>query len=192
MELAVGQKLRLVLSYSTEVYVPLKISQSPFNLGLSVQLPPLTFEQTQALAAKYDLSVAQVDTHDSHADDPAFQMSMQQLARLHRLVAGHPYLIQLAFYWLSERDITLETLLQNAPTQGGIYSAHLRRHWQIMQKQPELKTVLACVLKDAKGGAQVDAMLAYQLERMGLVTLDGNRAVISSDLYYLYFKNLLL
>ena len=82
--------------------------------------------------------------------------------------------------------------MQDAPTQSGIYGAHLRRHWQIMQKQPELKSVLARVLKDKTEGAQIDAMLAYQLERMGLIELEGNKAVISSELYYLYFKNLLL
>ena len=183
MELAVWQKLRLVLSYNTEVYVPLKISQSPFNLGLSVQLPPLDFQQTQVLAAKYDLSFEQQDET---------RLEMQQLAKLHDLVAGHPYLIQLALYWLSERNIKLETILQDAPTQGGIYSAHLRRHWQIMQRRPELKREFAQVLKNKAEGAQIDAMLAYQLERMGLVILDGNTAVVSSNLYYLYFKELLL
>lgn len=184
MELAIWQKLRLVLSYNTEVYVPLKISQSPFNLGLSVQLPPLTLAQTKSLAAKYDLPAANQTDHSSD--------EMDVLGQLHSLVAGHPYLIQLALYWRSERDITLKTILDNAPTQAGIYSAHLRRHWQIMQKQPELKGVLARVLKDKDAGAQVDAMLAYQLERMGLIKLDGNAAIVSSELYYRYFKELLL
>ena len=207
MELAVWQKLRLVLSYNTEVYVPLKISQSPFNLGLSVRLPPLDLEQTKALAAKYDLLADSTEASAENGDEDDRQTSQSQtnqsqtshsqvniehLSQLQNLVAGHPYLIQLALYWLSERDITLEQILQDAPTQSGIYGAHLRRHWQIMQKQPELKSVLARVLKDKTEGAQIDAMLAYQLERMGLIELEGNKAVISSELYYLYFKNLLL
>ena len=182
MELAVWQKLRLVLAYNTEVYVPLKISQSPFNIGLSVQLPALDLAQTKALAAKYDLPFIQQE------DSP----ELQRLEQLHTLVSGHPYLIQLALYWLSERDITLESILQDAETQSGIYSAHLRRHWQILNKQPELKSVLARVLKDRDNGAQVDAMMAYQLERMGLVRLEGNTAIINSELYYRYFKSLLL
>lgn len=179
MELAVWQKLRLVLSYNTEVYVPLKISQSPFNIGLSVQLPILSLDQTQKLAEQYGLSV------DKISDEA-------QLRQLHDLVSGHPYLIQLALYWLSEREVTLTSLLKEAHTQSGIYSAHLRRHWQIMQRQPELKGALAKVLKAPEVGAQIDAMLAYQLERMGLVHMVGNVAIISSELYYLYFKELLL
>jgi len=198
MELAVWQKLRLVLSYNSEVYVPLKISQSPFNIGLSIQLPSLTLAQTQALAAKYDLSFSKGETSRSDIQNPDIQNpdiqnpDIQNLERLHSLVSGHPYLIQLALYWRSERDIQLSHILENASTQSGIYSAHLRRHWQIMQKHPELKGALSRVLKDRDSGAQIDAMLACQLERMGLVTLSGNAAVIASDLYYLYFKALLL
>ncbi|MGC1306107.1 MAG: AAA-like domain-containing protein [Phormidesmis sp.] len=179
MELAVWQKLRLVLSYNSEVYVPLKISQSPFNIGLSIHLPPLTIEQVQTLAERYKLN--------STSDDEAIQF-----LRLHSLVAGHPYLIQLALYWMSERGLPLATLLDDAHKQAGIYSHHLRRHWQIMQRQLELKGALATVLKNRKEGAQIDTMLAYQLERMGLVKMVGNTAVISSQLYYLYFKELLI
>ncbi len=178
MELAVWQKLRLVLSYNTEVYVPLKISQSPFNIGLSIQLPVLSLEQTMTLAAQYKLSLAESE--------------VQQLSQLHALVAGHPYLVQLALYWLSERDITIGSVLKDAPTQSGIYSAHLRRHWQIMQRQSALQAAFSNVLKAVDQGAQIDALLAYQLERMGLVRMDGNIAIVSSELYYLYFKTLLL
>lgn len=179
MELEVWQKLRLVLSYSTEVYVPLKISQSPFNIGLAIQLPALTFDQVQTLAQQYSLSY----TVGSEFD---------QLKRLHELVAGHPYLIQLALYWLSERDITLGSILADAHKQSGIYIAHLRRHWQIMQRQPMLQEAFAEVLKEPEKGAEVDSLMAYQLERMGLVRLDGNRAIVSSDLYYQHFRAMFL
>lgn len=179
MELEVWQKLRLVLSYNTEVYVPLKISQSPFNIGLSIQLPALTLNQAKMLAEKYDVS---------RTDGP----EGEQLARLHELVSGHPYLIQLALYWLSEREITLATILEEAHKQSGIYIAHLRRHWQIMQRQPMLQEAFAAVLRSPEVGAEVDTLMAYQLERMGLVRIDGNFAMVSSELYYRHFKGLLL
>lgn len=115
-----------------------------------------------------------------------------QLMQLHSLVAGHLYLIQLTLYWLSKREITLSELLKNAHTQSGIYSAHLRRHWQTMQRSPELKSALVKVLKAEKQGAKIDALLACQLERMGLVRITGNAAAINSKLYYLYFSDLLL
>ena len=177
-EIAVWQKLRMALSYSTEVYVPLKISQSPFNIGLSVQLPELSMEQVEALARQYDLPY----TEDE---------GLEQLEQLHQMVSGHPYLIQLALYWLKERDLALAELIEEAPTQSGIYSSHLLRHWQILQRQTELKEALAKVIEDPVAGAQVDSLMAHQLERMGLVQISGNTAIISSDLYYHYFKNLL-
>lgn len=35
------KKLRLVVVHSTEVYIPLNINQSPFNVGLPIELPEL-------------------------------------------------------------------------------------------------------------------------------------------------------
>jgi len=179
MELEVWQKLRLVLSYNTEVYVPLKISQSPFNIGLSIRLPALTLEQVHALAEKYGLSCAE-------------GAEGERLARLYELVSGHPYLIQLALYWLSERDVTLATILEEAHKQSGIYIAHLRRHWQIMQRQPLLQDAFAAVLRSPSEGAEIDTLMAYQLERMGLVRIEGNLAMVTSELYCKHFKGLLL
>jgi len=178
MELKVWQKLRMALAYSTEVYVPLKISQSPFNIGLSIQLPVLTFEQVKSLVAQYNLPF------EKGVDD-------DRLRDLYDLVSGHPYLIQLALYWLSEREGTLGEVLEDAHTNAGIYRNHLRRHWEIMERQPELKNAFAAALQDPEHGAVVDTLMAYQLERMGLVRLVGNAAVVSSELYYKYFKMLL-
>lgn len=179
MEIKVWQKLRMALAYSTEVYVPLKISQSPFNIGLSVQLPELTFDQVQTLVDKYDFS-------------PEKGVDMPRLKTLYELVNGHPYLVQLALYWLSEREGTLASILEDAHTQSGIYSNHLRRHWEIMQRQPQLREAFAAVLLSPESGDTVDMLMAHQLERMGLVRLSGNAAIVSSTLYYKYFKTLLL
>lgn len=73
------QKLRLVLVYSTDIYVPLNINQSPFNVGLSVKLPPFNFQQVKDLAQRYEL-----DWQDNEVN------------RLMSLVGGHPYLINIA------------------------------------------------------------------------------------------------
>lgn len=177
-EIAVWQKLRLALSYNTEVYVPLKISQSPFNIGLSVQLPALSMDQTEALVKQYQLPYSDGE-------------GLLQMQQLHDLVAGHPYLIQLALYWLSERKLELAQLIEEAPTQSGIYSGHLLRHWQILERQKDLKDSLSAAIAASPDGAEVDSLAAHQLERMGLVKLSGNKTYLSSDLYLQYFKNLL-
>ncbi len=48
-------KLRLVVVHSTEVYVPLNINQSPFNVGMNVELPEFNPTQVQDLAQRYGL-----------------------------------------------------------------------------------------------------------------------------------------
>ena len=175
MEITAWQRLRMALVYSTEVYVPLKISQSPFNVGLSVQLPYLSYEQVEVLAARYDLP-------------PEREVTIEALQRLHRLVGGHPYLVQMAFYWLSEREGTLAKIITEAPTQSGIYSAHLRQHWEVLQRQPSLLEALAAVLQAPEKGAQIDALVAYQLERMGITQTIGNTTTVTIDLYTKYFN----
>ncbi len=52
----IWKKLRLVLAYSTEIIVPLKLSQSPFNVGLPLRLSPFTREQVQDLALRHGLN----------------------------------------------------------------------------------------------------------------------------------------
>ncbi|MCG8363497.1 MAG: AAA-like domain-containing protein, partial [Pseudanabaenales cyanobacterium] len=53
--LEVWGKLRLVVAHSTEAYIPLKLSQSPFNVGLPIQLPEFSLEQILDLALRYGL-----------------------------------------------------------------------------------------------------------------------------------------
>lgn len=106
------QKMRLLVVHTTENYVQLHINQSPFNVGLAIALPPFNLEQVQELAQGYGLNWQ--DTFQS-----------QQLMEM---VGGHPYLINLALYYLCREEITLSELLQKALTQKGIYSNHLRGH----------------------------------------------------------------
>lgn len=50
----IWQKLRLVMVYSTEILIPIKLTQSPFNIGLPIKLPLFTKEQVQDLAQRQD------------------------------------------------------------------------------------------------------------------------------------------
>lgn len=49
------QNLRIVMAYSTEAYVPLKIDQSPFNVGTQFRLEAFTPDQVRELARRYQL-----------------------------------------------------------------------------------------------------------------------------------------
>ncbi len=164
------QKLRLVLVHSTEVYIQLKLTQSPFNVGLSLRLPQFTSLQLQDLADRYGIDWTEEETE-----------------QLMAMVGGHPYLVSLAFYHLRREEVTLEELLRSAPTQAGIYSHHLRGHWAILREDGELAEALQRAIA-ADGSVQLDAIAAYKLESMGLVQLEGNLARVSCELYRIYLR----
>ncbi len=168
-------KLRLVVVHSTEIYVSLNIHQSPFNVGLPLKLPEFTLEQIQELALLHGINWA-----DS-------EVGKQSLESLMTMVGGHPYLIRLALYYLCRSEVTLEELLQKAPTQGGIYSDYLRTHLAKVRKDPELTAALKTLIT-VNQSVQLQPILAYKLESMGLVKLNGDRCTLSCQLYPLYFE----
>ncbi len=170
------QKLRVVIAHATEVYVPLKLNQSPFNVGLPIILPQFTIAQVQELAARYAL-------------DWQNNQGLQNAMLLGSLVGGHPYLTHLALYYLyiQKSEITLENLLETAPTQSGIYRHHLQNYLVMLEDEPVLKAALYQVVM-ANKSVQLDVLNAYKLESLGLIQVKGNLASISCELYRLYFR----
>ncbi len=178
------QQLRLVVTYSTEAYIPLDVNQSPFNVGLPIQLPGFSLAQIQDLALRHGLSWT------------AGSEGQALLQPLHQLTQGHPFLTRLAFYHLcqghDEQAQTgaeaLKTLIAEATTLSGIYGDHLRRHWATVQTRPELAEALKQVVSHAaETGVTLPLRLAYDLASLGLVTLRGNQVFPSCDLYRVYF-----
>ena len=168
----IWQKLRLVVVHSTEVYIPLNINQSPFNVGLPIWLPMFTTEQVEELVQRHGLNWA----------------NGSEIEQLMEMVNGHPYLIRVALYHLSRYQLSLEKLLKEAATLTGIYSNHLRRHWISLQQHPELKLALQQVI-NSRDSIRLEAITAYKLESMGLIKLNGDRATPGCELYRLYFRS---
>jgi len=168
--LPIWQKLRILVVHSTEIYVPLELNQSPFNVGLPIHLENFTQEEVQQLAQCYGLNWG----------------DGQEIGKLMAMVGGHPAMIHLALYHLSKGEITLSQLLDTAPTATGIYRNHLQRHWAILEKQPELAKAFDTVLNAAETVA-LDPSLSYKLSSMGLITLSGDRAIVSCELYRRFF-----
>lgn len=171
----VWQKLRLAIAHSTDVYIRLNINQSPFNVGLPIELPEFTEEQVREFASLQGL------------ESDRLGREKQGLMSLMFLVGGHPYLLKQAFVQLKNNpNLTLEKILHQAATDSGIYSNHLREHWLNLQQHPELATAFKQVLT-AKKSVQLEPLSAYQLQSMGLVKLSGNQAEVRCNLYRRYF-----
>ena len=173
--LDIWQNLRLIIVHSTEIYIPLKLQQSPFNVGIPIQLPEFTLEQVKTLANFHDLPWT--------TDDDA----KESLKNLMAMVGGHPYLIRLALYHLAQDKITMAELLQEAPTSTGIYRHHLQNHLITLQHNPDLANAFFQVIT-AKQPLQLETITAYKLASMGLVKLQGNEVLPSCQLYCLYFR----
>ena len=174
--LPVWQNLRLIIANSTEVYLKLDANQSPFNVGRQIKLPGFNLEQVNTLAKSYQIS---------EINQPALQSFLTNLIEL---VGGHPYLVRLALNALQESQISPEKLLDEAPTQGGIYASHLRHYWNNLQSSPELIAGMKKVVNSDKS-IKLEPAIAYRLESMGLITLIGDEARASCPLYQLYFQD---
>jgi transcriptional regulator with XRE-family HTH domain len=164
------KKLRLAIAHSTEVYIQLNINRSPFNVGVPIELPEFTPKQVRDLAQGQGLD-----------------WDSSQVTQLMALVGGHPYLVQRAIYSLNHQDITFAQLLQTASTESGIYSDHLRGHLWNLQQHSELAMAMNKVI-NATSSVQLESVLAFKLQSLGLVKLDGNYVNIHCRLYSQYFR----
>lgn len=168
--LDIWEKLRLVVVHSTEKYGSLDINQSPFNVGLLVELTEFSKSQIEVLAHHHQLNYNQT--------------IVQQLMSI---IGGHPYLIRLALYHLALGDITLEKLLQYAPTNAGIYEEHFRRYLNTFKVNPYLAKAFIQVVT-ATEAVSIETIPAYQLYSMGLVKRLGDKLTPSCQLYQEYFR----
>ncbi|MBC1280692.1 AAA-like domain-containing protein [Nostoc sp. UCD121] len=169
---SIWQKFRLIVVHSTEIYVPLQLEQSPFNIGLPIELHNFSQEQVKDLAKKYQLNI----------------QDNEEIKQLMELVGGHPALIHLALYYISQEQISFEELLATAATQTGIYAHYLQRHWLTLEKQPELAKAFHMVCQ-ATEAIFLEPIIAYKLNSIGLIYLVGNKATVSCKLYQKYFQN---
>ncbi|MEA5574623.1 AAA-like domain-containing protein [Calothrix sp. UHCC 0171] len=164
------QNLRLIIIHSTEVYIPLDINKSPFNVGLAIELQAFNLLQIVDLQQRYGLN-----------------LSENELSELMQLIAGHPYLIQQALYHLASANLTLQQLIKTAATDAGIYCNHLHRYLRNLQEHPQLAAAYEQVIKSSKP-VELEQLSAFKLHSMGLVKLHGNQVVPSCELYRRYFE----
>jgi hypothetical protein len=169
----IWKKLRLVINHSQEVYIPLNISQSPFNVGLPAELPELTRAQTLDLAKRHKLDWSEPETEQIMA-----------------MLGGHPYLLRVAMYDMARERMTLEALSKTAPTEGGPYADHLRRHLSNLKEDDKLMDAMKKVIS-ADTPLKVGDTETFKLRSMGLVRFSGTGNTISPlcDLYRIYFKD---
>ena len=168
----IWQRLRIIIDHSTEVYIPLNINESPFNIGLSIELGMFNQEQINQLAQLHEVNLTKTE--------------IQQIMDL---LNGHPSLVtQIIEYLKNNPSISLETILLTEPTEAGIFRNHLRHLWNLINKYPELLEAYRKVVITSNP-IVLDSSHAYKLHSMGLVLIDENGVQPSFNLYRQYFLN---
>ncbi|MEO1623010.1 MAG: AAA-like domain-containing protein [Cyanobacteria bacterium J06632_3] len=167
------KQLRLAIVHSTDVYIPLNINQSPFNVGVPIEPTEFTIDQARDFACKHGLSE---------------MAESSDLSTLMKIVGGHPYLLEQAFESLkSHPDISLGELISEAPTETGLYANHLRDCWLAIRDRPALVETLSKVIS-AKNAISLESIQAHQLHSLGLIKLTGNLAEPRCQLYRQFFQ----
>ncbi|GAX34660.1 AAA-like domain-containing protein [Nodularia sp. NIES-3585] len=166
----IWQKLRLIIVHSTEIYVPLQLKHSPFNVGLPIELSSFSLDQVQQLAQRYGLNWT----------------DGQEATELMAMLEGHPALVHMAIYHLSRGEINFAQFLDTAATFSGIYSSHLQRHQATLQEHPELAKALYRVI-NAEEPILLDSLMTYKLSSMGLVKQLKDKVIPTCELYRHYF-----
>ncbi|MCU0526312.1 MAG: AAA-like domain-containing protein [Elainella sp. Prado103] len=168
----IWQQFRLLVIHSTEAYLPLNLTQSPFNVGLLLELPTFTLEQVQDLATRYHLEPDGVAL-------PLFE-----------LLGGIPYLTQMALHYLTSHDGTLYQLIQTSIAADSPFSPHLRRRLSHLQEHSGLLSTYAQIVQ-SETPIDVNLLQAFRLQSLGLVKLVNLQAAPACQLYRSYFGRVL-
>ena len=171
-DISVWKNLRFVILHSTDIYIPLETYQSPFNVGLAIELPPLGATQVEQLAQAQGL-----------------HLSALTCSKLMDICGGFPYLVRLALYHSLRHTIALESILDQALEDGGIYQSYLESQLQKIQKDPPLLQAMLHIIENIP--SVFDLEISAKLWGLGLVQNKNDRFQISCGLYQSYFKRVL-
>jgi AAA-like domain/CHAT domain len=166
----IWQKLRLIIAHSQEVYVSLKVNQSPFNVGLSIEIGEFNATQIQELIQRHGLN-----------------WSEAEIEQLRSMIDGHPYLLRTALYQIAKGHLTLEEFLKIAPTEEGLFGDFLYHYLLVLEDDNLLKTAMQQVI-NSDVPVKIDSVQAFKLRSMGLIESKSNDVQSLCNLYRLYFQ----
>jgi hypothetical protein len=155
------QRLKLILVNSTDYYPKLDRNHSPFNVGTEVgELTGLTefsLSQTKELLNFYRL------------EDPsrANEIVLQEFVDF---VGGHPFLLDESFKYLQQNPTkTLQIVMEQAPTETGIFNHHLGEILESLDGHQYLKNDYIKILEKYPNSVKLSKKSAFNLRSLGLV-----------------------
>ncbi|MDJ0757018.1 MAG: AAA-like domain-containing protein [Ardenticatenaceae bacterium] len=161
--------LNLVLVISTEPYLLIDdVSQSPFNVGLRIELHDFTNNQVQWLN----------EAHGAPLTDDQIREAVDMLG-------GQPYLWRKCFFEIVKEKKSWMEIQRTAANDDGPFGDHLRRQLWGVQDHPELLQAMREVIR--LGRCDDDRAL-YRLMRAGLIIGSGHAYRCRCQLYRQYFQ----
>jgi hypothetical protein len=165
----VWNRINLVMVIATEPYLLISNpNQSPFNVGVKLNLADFNREQVQDLNQRHARPVADKD-----------------LEAFFGLLNGHPYLTRKALYLLVSERWTWERLYDRATDDQGPFADHLRRQLWFIREEAGLQDALRQILRDRRCD---DDKILWRLLRAGLVKGTGDLYDCRCGLYARYFR----
>jgi hypothetical protein len=168
-------RLTLAIAYATEAHLFITdLNQSPFNVGTRLTVEDFSPDQTAELNQRYGTPLR----------------SVAEVARFHRLVGGHPYLVRRGLDEMVTRGLDIAALEADADRDEGLFGDHLRRLLVSLSRDPELTAVMRSVLR---GAPCPNSESFYRLRSAGVIVGESARdARIRCNLYALYLSRHLL
>ena len=105
-------------------------------------------------------------------------------------VGGHPFVIRLALWQLTEHNLHLDDLLGDTRITRGPFATHLDHYGKVISLDGSLRRAILQILEE---GACDDHQSFERLWSTGLVRrTSGNSVAMRSQLYHDYFQQQLL
>jgi hypothetical protein len=165
------RNLTLVMSYATEPHLFIKdLNQSPFNVGVQIELRDFNVEEVKWLNERYGAPVK--------SDD--------DMERLGRLVGGHPFLTRRALEEMALHGATMEDLERAGRTDDGPFADHLRRLLALLHEAEDVREAICALLRGAPC-PNIDAF--FRLRSAGIISGNAHEtAVIRCGLYETFLR----
>jgi hypothetical protein len=165
------KRLGMVVAHATDPALWIRdLNQSPFNVGLRVVLDDFDDDEIAVLNGRYGRPLR----------------GKAEVARLMKLVGGHPYLVRLALYTMATRPCTLAQLERVTTEEDGPFAPHLRHLLKILLGDEPLRAAVRSILN---AGTCDDEMLFQRLWSVGLIRGESRDAVaLRYKIYEDYFR----
>ncbi len=169
-------KIRHIMAYSCDNYGTIDLARSPFNIGRHYELGEFNEASILDLSTKYQLN-----------------WDLERVTQLKSLIGGHPYLVNLAFYYFATRnDLTIEYFLGSESEVATVYQSYLDSLVNYLERNIELKSTLKRVLDPKLEMLKLGERLNHILYSMGLIKYLNSEIKIRCQLYQQYFQKYFL